>query len=464
MTTSAVRHVTLDVNGDLINLNNGSYVDYSVLHSDTVKNIGDSYEGMTGLNDYSNEVFINMYVKKAEWSSLLLDKDILIPSINTNFDGYIWNDIVNERNKSAEVFVLSFWLAIVYIFKFSAVALLFPLFCFLKSFVSRKTYPSDLRDISVVRSKASFDKILSIRERFNLLMISEDMVYKNDSLDSIFSFVSPLSIFLSYPKIVLDSCKDLYFLRSELLRFLSKTCTNRILVHYSARIVLKCSYEALLENIIKRSKVNLFTGNKEDRFAMVETRLAKKYGVRLVCIPHGLEYAYKFPNGVAGDVFYCTSNASATALAKIYRDDKFVFDQAVNNEIYGGAKVHKEIDSAKIVFFTEPRNVQVNRLIIKILEDNNIAFRVKLHPADRSENYEETDLDFVEIFPELLLCSTWVARKSTVLVEALYRGAESIAILVDSKDEYYANNVFPSLSDASIRKVYSESELVKNLH
>jgi len=464
MTSSAARHVTLDTHGDLIDLKNSCHIDYSVLEVNSVSNISNSYDGLSVLNDYSNEIFINFYVKKMEWSSLLLDTDIVIPSINKNCDAYIWNDIVNVRNKSTKGHGCSWLLAISYALKFSVVTLFFPIFCFLKSLLSSKTNLTDGRDISVVRSKASFDKILAIRERFNLLMISEGMVYKNSSLNSLSSYVSPFSILLAYPAIVYRSWKDLFLVKSELLSFLSKTCTNRILIYYAARIVLKCSYEVLLEDIIKRHKVNLFTGNKEDRFAMAESRVARKNGIRLICIPHGLEYAYRFPKGVAGDVFYCTSKASALALFNIYDDKKFVFDQDINNEIYGGAKVHKNNDLARIIFFTEPRNVQVNRLIIKIFEDNGITFRVKLHPADRRENYPESDLDFVDTFSEAISCSTWVSRKSTVLVEALYRGAKPISFLIDSKDDYYANNVFPSLSDTSIRKVYSVTELLTILH
>ena len=51
---------------------------------------------------YEHEIFINFYVKKMEWSGLLLDTDILVPSANKSCDGYIWNDIVHARNNSAK--------------------------------------------------------------------------------------------------------------------------------------------------------------------------------------------------------------------------------------------------------------------------------------------------------------------------------------------------------------------------
>lgn len=461
MTACHARHVTLNVHGDLVDLKNENYIDYSLLPSNSVSNISESFDGLSVLSDYSNEIFINFYVKKMEWSGLLLDTDILVPSTNKSCDGYIWNDIVHARNNSAKN--SRFYCLLVGIFSiliFSLVTLLFPIYCFFKSLIASKICLTDERDIAVIRSKASFDKIAATRKRFNLLMISEDMVYRNRSLHSLFSYVRPLSILRAYSAIVSSSFKDFYLIKNQVISFSSKTCTNRILLHYATRIALKCSYEVLLEDLLQQHKVNLFTGNKEDRFAMVENKLAKKYRIRLTCIPHGLEYAYRFPCGLAGDIFYCTSKASALALCNIYDERKFVFEDAINREIYGGANVSKNKDSAGIVFFTEPRNVDVNRLIINILKNNGVTFSVKLHPADSRDNYIQNDLVYADTFAEVLSCSVWVSRKSTVLVEALYRGAESIAILVDSKDYYYANNVFPSLSDAGIRKVLSESELL----
>jgi hypothetical protein len=464
MTDTEVRHVTLDIHGDLVDLKNDSYIDYSSLQSESVESISKGYADISESSDYSNEIFINFYVKRKEWSLLLLETDVLVASKSKNCDSYIWNDIVEKKNKSVIEHIYSFVFAVSYLPIAIATAILFPWYLFFKSINSINSRLVEGRDICVVRSKASFDKIRAISRRFNIQMISEGVVYKNESLNPLSTFVGAFTLLRGYPSIIYGTWKDLYLVKRELLGFLGNTCTNRILFHYATRIVLKCSYEILLEDVIKRSRVNLFTGNKEDRFAMVESRVARKNAVQLICIPHGLEYAFRFPNGVAGDIFYCTSNASALSLAKIYDHNKFVFDQELNDEIYGKDKVYHKDGLNKIVFFTEPRNIQVNRLIIKLFQDNKIAFSIRLHPVDRRDNYSGDGLDFITNFSEVLSFSTWIARKSTVLVEALYKEAESIAILVDSKDVYYANYIFPSLSEKKIKKVYSASELLTVLH
>ena len=218
-----------------------------------------------------------------------------------------------------------------------------------------------------------------------------------------------------------------------------------------------------MEEIAKSFKRSIITGNKEDRFAMVEVKIAKKLGLSLTCIPHGLEYSYRFPSAVAGDIFYCTSLESSLMLRDIYNDKKFVFDEKINTMIYGGRRDRIKNDSHELVFFTEPRNIHVNQKIINSLQDNNISFKVKLHPADDCQNYPQSDLKFVNDLSEALNSKIFIARKSTVLLDAVYRGSEAISLLIDSKDDYYANYVFPSLSNPKIRKCYKIKDLVNVL-
>ena len=458
------RKICLDMHGDLIDLTNNSYISFSGLKSNAmVKKISERYGSVLPISDYSNEIFINFFVKKCEWESLLLTSDIGRISDNKGCEGYIWNDIVNTRNNNIRASRFSGMLNWLYVPLFCFSALLFPMFCIFKSLLTRKLKPISGKNISVIRSQAAYDKILTVKDDLNLVLISEEMVYRNSEIDSMFSYVRPIPMLLAYRKVVIKSFRDLSNIKKELRGFLSGPCVHRILLYYASRIVLKCSYEVFLEEIIKVFKTNVVTGNKEDRFAMVEVKVAAKCGVLLTCIPHGLEYAFKFPGGLAGDLFYCTSSKSAFALRDIYSDEKFVFDERINNKIYGGHKSCIENRARDIIFFTEPRNIQVNRIIIKFLQDSSVAFRVKLHPADDRRNYPKSELEFVESLADALMCTIVIARKSTVLLDAMYRGADPISFLIDSKDDYYANYVFPSLSDVGIKKVYHIQDLLKFL-
>ena len=155
-----------------------------------------------------------------------------------------------------------------------------------------------------------------------------------------------------------------------------------------------------LENLLKDSKLSVLnTGNNLDRFAMVEEQVAKKYGVKLMCYPHGIEYGFKFPKCFIGDVFYTTSESATIHLNKLYNSSKFVFDTRIINLIFNKRVLNK--DGGKIVFFSEPREFEVNHYIIKsllpLLKKINLPLSLKLHPKDSFEEYINYDIEIIPV-------------------------------------------------------------------
>jgi hypothetical protein len=217
-----------------------------------------------------------------------------------------------------------------------------------------------------------------------------------------------------------------------------------------------------LGKLLKKAKPGvLYTGNKEDRFALIEKRLCNGNSIKTVCMPHGLEYAFKMPAGLVGNVFYCNSQYAKDYLEKLYRDHKtgFIFDRNVVSQMLSkNVKIKKE---KRIVFFPESRDTEKNLAIIRFLKNMNIDFNVKLHVKDRLENYrpfiDETTL--INDFDDAISNSICLARKSTVLLEAIYNHSIPIAVLVDDKDRAYFEFMLPALNDESIRKIYSFDEL-----
>lgn len=170
-----------------------------------------------------------------------------------------------------------------------------------------------------------------------------------------------------------------------------------------------------------------------------------------------------------GDIFYCTSENAAIELRLLYENDKFIFDKNICIEMFSKSS-KKANNNKKIVYFTEARDVMVDISIIKELIrtvkklDANYEVFLKLHPKDTIENYKDfiTDVKLIEEFDEAIQGNICIARKSTVLVEALYNQSIAIAVILNQKEqELY--NLFPSLNDIQIEKVYSLKKLNSEL-
>lgn len=453
-------YVTLNMNGELVNASTGQELDYASLNIDALNSsLAISYSDKV-LSDYSNEIFINYLVKLAEWRQLMSSQDIPIATKLSTCEGYLWNDAFA---KTPFFELRGHFLLIAFIAKFSFFALLLTPLLLFKSLIARSKNSQGANFFAVIRSEAAYQKITKLKGRLGINLISEDIAFQNTTMNSLFAYVSVREVSVGVGKIIKSSIQEVFALNIELRQFFGPACVNRILLYYASRVILKCGFEYLYEVLVRNYDGELVTANKEDRYAMVEKKIARKCGRKLVCVPHGLEYSFKMPAGLPGDVFYCTSRNSASVLSKVYEEEeKFVFDAEVNKLIYCDGEALKH-DSAGILFLTEPRNSEVNQQIIDILSSAGISFVIKLHPNDNRHYRSKGSLYTAKSMPEAQAFDIWLARKSTVLLDAAYTGKQAIAILLNHKDAFYADHVFPSLSIDGIQRSYDAQSLIKIL-
>jgi hypothetical protein len=271
--------------------------------------------------------------------------------------------------------------------------------------------------------------------------------YKNQDIDSIFSYINLLSV-LKVASIFPYRCsKYLFELSKDTLSIFGYVELFFILKYYFLRIVSTCLYRDILNAFMANICVKeMYTGNKEDRYSLVERELVSKYKINLICIPHGLEYGFATPRGVAADVIYTNTSKACDTLKRLYPFKTILYDECIVRMMFRG-RVTTLKSNRKIVFFTEARGIDVNITIINCLMRLGCDFYVKLHPKDAKENYSEFNLDFIDDFDLAISNSVCLARKSTVLLECKFNYSIPIACVMDELDSFYVSNVFPSLSD-----------------
>ena len=235
---------------------------------------------------------------------------------------------------------------------------------------------------------------------------------------------------------------------------------------YSRRLVHTLAYEYILEYVACFfSNKKIISADNLDRFALIQEKVAKKYNITLICIPHGIEYGFILPHCFTGDTFYCTTQFSKDYLNKMYDCSKFLYDASLAKKMF-----HVGVDSnnqpiGKVVYFSEPRESYVNIIIIKTviaaLKPRGLKVCLKLHPGDNKNDYKEIidEVDLIQSFDDSISNSIVIARKSTVLIEALYNNSIPIAVLINEKDKFIFQT-FPSLQDERILKLY-DLEMLK---
>lgn len=233
--------------------------------------------------------------------------------------------------------------------------------------------------------------------------------------------------------------------------------------YYSKRVIHTLLYSYMIDEYFEAYKGKTFyTGNNLDRFAIIEERAAKKYNIKTICIPHGLEYGFKLPHVFTCDEFYTTSEITAEHLNDLYGTEKFIYKEEIAQQMFTVSCGKKKERS--IVFFTEPREVFVNIKIIDeilpLMEKNHMRLSIKLHPKDKKIDYEKYKgrVNFIENFNDSISRNICFSRKSTTLLEAIYNGSVSAAILTNAKD-IAVFSTFTSLQDRRIKVFYSISGL-----
>lgn len=234
--------------------------------------------------------------------------------------------------------------------------------------------------------------------------------------------------------------------------------------HYGKRVAHTILYSIILDNYFANNTGKKFyTGNNLDRFALIEEETAKRHSIDTVCIPHGLEYGFKFPHCFIGDEFYTTSFNASIHLNKLYDTKKFIYNQDIAKKMFSVNCKNKKSER-EIVFFTEPREVEVNYKIIEelipLLNSKKLQLVIKLHPKDKKKDYEKysEDTTFIDNFSVAITGNICISRKSTTLLEAIYNNSYAAAILTNRKDEEVFNT-FPSFKDDNINTFYTIDDL-----
>ena len=316
------------------------------------------------------------------------------------------------------------------------------------------------KTISICRTPAAYKKIIKIYDKnvFREEKPGEGTVYDQ---------LSKKDLFRCLRRGREQARKEIKQMRKDLFDRNYINIYYASLSYYKSRVVHTFFYENVVEQVIINGDYSTFiTGNNLDRFAVIEEEIAKRYNLELICIPHGIEYGYRFPKCFIGDRFFTTSECAAQWLNRLYGTDKFVFDNILTNKMF---KVdYNRPAGRKVVFFSEPRESNIS---IEILEKlarqlNNAGIRLflKLHPKDSYEMYKDVltrfDIGMISDLNEAICGNVCVARKSTTLIEALYNESSSYAIIINEKDKCIFRT-FPSLQDPHINYYEDISDLAK---
>ncbi len=316
------------------------------------------------------------------------------------------------------------------------------------------------KDIAVLRTPAAKKKIRASEEREILCeeSIAKGSLYSFSSrMKRFFYLISSFGYAVGNLREAEKYCDKhgLYESKKEIISFLR------------LRLLPVSFYRQNLEGILSlKWNKDFITGNNLDMYAMVEEECARKYGIRMVCIPHGLEYGFRFPHCFTGDYFYSTSINAEKYFNKKYRTEKFHFDPYMAKEMFSLNIARNREKPRKIVYFTEPRephvNIEILRPLVKQLCNYGYKLYIKHHPKDNMADYEEFNGEIEEIqeLSEAIVGNICIARKSTVLLEGLYNDALCAAIVINEKDNALFR-MFPSLMDDKIQQFHSIEELTK---
>ena len=314
---------------------------------------------------------------------------------------------------------------------------------------------------AVVRTKASIKKF----KKFTEISQEVESFYEKDSIYRLFPKGKRVRwAFKAYRK-ALKTFREMNAFYTPLL---GKHFKYAMMEFYRKRIVYAELYRLMMDDYMSYFKGNEFyTGNNLDRYSVIEDQLCKKYNIKSYNIPHGIEYGFKFPKGFSSDVFYVHSQYTADYLNKLYDTTKYVYNESVIRRMfeYHYDKPHEKM----IVFFTEPREVNVNvdivnELLPKLKEVGRKLY-LKLHPGDNKANYDGLDVEYITDYELSLTGNICISRKSTILLEAIYNNSLPVAIITNPKDQTMFT-LFPSLNAKEIVKTYSVDELfntIKNI-
>jgi hypothetical protein len=337
-------------------------------------------------------------------------------------------------------------------------SLLYPLLALVKYNKSQ----AKVKSFTLIRSPASLSKLRFLQNENGADFYFDDLFKFKSQKISLYAGLKLWQKLWALALIPIKCLDDLIKLTQDTIKLFGIGELGFILYHYAFKISHKCLYEYYLSRLIENNKGNYesyITAHKEDRFAVVDAKLSKKYNLRLICIPHGVEYGFYVPAGLPGDVFYCTTRKAAEHLNILYNTNKFIFDETIAFKMFSRNTSCKS--DKKIVFFTEAQGTHINLRIIEELSKLNLNFYVKLHPKDKKEYYCNLadKFQFLDDFDVAISNSICLARKSTVLVEALYNHSTANAILLNLVDRAFVDCMIPSLLENKIGYITTVKDL-----
>lgn len=423
-----------------------------------------------GRSDYINEIFLYFFIplfekikfiEKANVEKVEFDKWIYSEAV-------VWaeaarrNGIVFSNIKKLGLYFRACSVFLAALFSMITFSLILPFYTLFR-FRSNKFHLQGTKDFAVIRSPASLSKMSFLKPQ-GVVFFGDELCFKSDEI-CVYSasLASKLQTFVFVP---IFSVLDFFAVFKDSIKILGFWMACDVTKYYVKRIPHKINFQFYIEKLFKNYNfATYYTGNKEDRFALLEKRLCARYDLKCICVPHGLEYSYRMPAGLVGDVFYCNSLYAKKYLDKMYIETttNFIFDKSVVEKMLTKNRI--DLKERKIVFFPESRESEKNLDILKTLISLKLEFYVKLHTKDCIENYlpyVSQDM-LLENFDEAISGNICLARKSTVLLEAIYNNSIPIAVLIDSKDKKYVELMFPSLNDEAIFKIYSTDDLQKIL-
>jgi hypothetical protein len=362
-----------------------------------------------------------------------------------------------EKTVTDFIFVL-FWILV------AAASALLYLIVFAMRFGRDGISERNVQSLGVIGDFAGSSKTSYLRDT-GVAFFGDRLRYKFAAPVKNLYLLSPKSFLACATEAVVISARDYFRIYNSVRSKLPMRSVVSVLFRYVLRVPHKSIYEVFFVTLIRQfCPTSVYTSDKEDRFAILQKRICRHYGVNLICIPHGIEYGVRLPAGVAGDLVYCYSKNAKRVLEELYQDgQKFVYDEVVLKNMLWRKRLR--LTSPVVVFFPESRGRKVNEVIVRQLLKAGIDFYIKAANKQDFVNYGRLigPSKVLADFGEAISGGVCLARKSTVLVEAIFNGSRPIALLVNDFDRRYSRCLFPALSDEGILQVTDIGDLRKKI-
>lgn len=278
--------------------------------------------------------------------------------------------------------------------------------------------------------------------------------------------ITPLNLIVSIFYVLFHSTKEFILLHKELLKVFGKNSLATPLSFCAERIPHYFLNKFSIEKIFKRAKFKvIYSGEKESRWGIILEDFCKKYNIHSICVPHGLQYGLHFPHSIFGAEIICFSENEVKSLTSNYKYKLIKYNRDFPQKLFAYNNTEKNKEK-KIVFFTEGRDYLKDESILNFLLVHFESIHIKLHPNDNINNYQLKSENYIILtdFVQSITNNICIARNSTILFEALYNNSKSFSVLLNAKDLYYSEYMYPTLSDKRITKIFSLQGLVEEIN